>query len=160
MKRATGRSLLAESSSRRWLVCWSTLFGSVAILPGCGPPRATVTGTITWEGQAVPQADLLFEDATGKVTISGRSDDQGNYFLNYLDRRGMPAGNYQVTITHYTLPKRKPLPKGEEGEALRSDGRKLEQHRFRFDVQVQSGSNTIHFALEKGQRLPPQPSDH
>jgi|YNPMSStandDraft_1061717.scaffolds.fasta_scaffold28946_1 hypothetical protein len=156
MKRATWRSLLAQSRSWRWLVYWSTLLGSVAILPGCGPPRATVTGTITWEGQAVPQADLLFEDTSGKIAISGRSDDQGNYFLNYLDRRGMPAGNYQVTINHYTLPKRKPLPKGEEGAALRGDLHKLEQHRFRFDVQVQPGSNTIHFALEKGQPLPPQ----
>lgn len=159
MKCLSGRMLRKRPSLRLGASYVLILSGCLAFLPGCGPPRGTVRGTITWEGKAVPQADLLFEDPTGKIAISGRSSDEGNYVLNYLDSRGMPTGNYQVTITYYTLPKRKPLPKGEEGEALRSDPRKLEQHRFRFDAQVQSGSNTIDFALEKGQRLPPQSPD-
>ncbi|MCS7021864.1 MAG: carboxypeptidase-like regulatory domain-containing protein [Gemmataceae bacterium] len=125
---------------------------------GCGTPKCTVSGKVTYKGTPVEQADLLFEPQEGgSLSISGRSGTDGVYYLNYLDPRGMPTGTYRVLITHYTLPKGKALPAGEAGAALRNDNEKVIRQNYEFFIHLQAGPNQQNFELTEGKRIPLDP---
>lgn len=136
------------------VVLWWGLIGAVA--SGCSGSKSTVSGKVTFKGAPVPHADLLFEPQGGSgASVSGRSGDDGVYYLNYPDGRGMPSGSYRVQITQYVLPKGKGLPTGEEGAVLRDDPEKTKRQRYEFEVQVRPGANQQDFELTQGKPLPP-----
>lgn len=75
-----------------------------AAVAGCGgPDNYPVTGKVTLDSQALPNASITFvsesEDATAAY---GWTDEQGNYALESgLNEQGMPVGTYRVYITTY-----------------------------------------------------------
>ncbi len=126
-------------------------------LVGCGPPMARLRGTVTLQGKPVPQAEIFFESAESSGSgVSGRTDDNGVYYLNYLSPRGMPAGTYHATITVYMLPKGGPLPPGEEGAALRNDPERVVRQVFRLsNLTIPPGETTLDLELTNAQRVSP-----
>lgn len=121
---------------------------------GCGNSTGQATGKVTWKGVPVEGAELTFAPvAAPEATIHGASGPDGVYHLNYLKDGGLPAGNYRVTVTAYTLRSGKPLPGGEEGSALRGDEGKVVKHTYAFERAVVAGANTHDFELNEGQKV-------
>lgn len=72
------------------------------VLAGCGGDAALVevTGTVTYQGQPVPDANVLFQPEGGPPA-TGQTDSQGHFSLNTGGRPGVPAGTSQVAVTAY-----------------------------------------------------------
>lgn len=96
---------------RDWL-CSIVLAAVVPALAGCsgkkGPEVVRVSGTVTRNGQPVPNLFLNFVPTQGRPSW-GITDEQGRYTLNYT--RGQDGA---VTGTHKVWVKYKPSDPGEE----------------------------------------------
>jgi hypothetical protein len=122
----------------RWLRFASTLL--LAAWIGCGenkPKVAPVHGRVTLDGQALPNASIVFHGA-GNSPSGGKTDKDGNYELIY--RRGIMGaaiGTNQVTILEDILithrPQRVPARYNQESELQRD---------------VKPGDNLIDFELK------------
>lgn len=118
------------------------IVGIVIALTGCGtsgrPPLGIVTGTVTLDGQPLPNAAMIFvPDGPGRTSL-GLTDSNGRYALSYLrDIPGANVGHHYVRITTAT----------EE-----NGGRELLPPRYHVQSELSAdvavGSNTINFALE------------
>ena len=87
---------------RLFVGCAWTLF--CVVLCGCGsdgPELADVTGTVTLDGKPVPNATVIFNPVeAGGSTSLGKTDDQGNYRLEYSqDKKGAMLGKHEVEIS-------------------------------------------------------------
>lgn len=77
-----------------------SLIGIVAI--GCGsdgPELGTVTGQVTMNGKALPNALVTFVPEAGGRAATGTTDASGNYTLIFLDRDGALLGKHRVSVT-------------------------------------------------------------
>jgi hypothetical protein len=107
---------------------------------------------VTLSGKALPEAELSFaREGDPETTVHGRSGPDGRFYLNYPLGNGTPPGKYRIVVTRYTLPNGKPLPGGEEGEALRSDEARVRRWMVRFDRELGAGSNTLDLEWNQGQ---------
>ena len=77
-----------------------------------GPKPVPVTGTITRNGQPLPEVDVMFVPESGQPSV-GKTDSGGHFQLEYTaDRTGAVPGKHRVVIT---LPGTKlPPPTGDE----------------------------------------------
>jgi hypothetical protein len=117
----------------------------------CGPGLRPVTGKVTWKGQPISKAALVFQGPAAPADgITANSDEEGVYQV------GLPAGPYQVTISRYGLANGKPVPEGAAGDAARARPGGVLKHRALFDKQVAAGANTLDFELTEGKKLPPE----
>jgi hypothetical protein len=85
---------------RKSLCPWAALLLFAAMV-GCGsgdPKVVKVSGTLTYKGQAVPNANLDFVPTQGRPS-AGETDAQGRFTLHY-DRKqdGAVTGKHKVTI--------------------------------------------------------------
>ena len=81
----------------------------VGALLGCsggappGPeqlPTVPAAGTVTYNGNPLPNADVSFQHSEGKVTATAKTDAQGKFALKaYGEKEGAPAGSYTVTVS-------------------------------------------------------------
>ncbi|MSU79163.1 MAG: carboxypeptidase regulatory-like domain-containing protein [Gemmataceae bacterium] len=75
----------------------------LVVLPGCGKKdgRVPVVGTVTYRGNPVPNALVVFMPETPDLLpSSGLTDDNGRYELMTIVRGdGASPGMYRVTIT-------------------------------------------------------------
>jgi hypothetical protein len=130
------------------------LLGVLLALLGCGTPTGRPAGKITLRDRPVAGADLVFEfEQNPDERYFGLSDTTGAYHVSYGTKAGLPVGRYKVIIVHQTLPGGKPLPAGEEGDTLKSEGRTI-QLSYRFEKDIQAGANAIDFELSQGMKLP------
>lgn len=128
--------------------CCFALIGLVFILASVGctnapqdlPDLATVSGTVTLNGEPLGNAGVEFVSASGQVAY-GATDANGHYELTYSgETKGAELGENTVRITTIldapTPPDYKdPIPaKYNESSELK--------------VQVKAGANTHDFALE------------
>lgn len=69
----------------------------VALVPltGCGPKIQDVTGSVTLDGKAVPEASVSLFAADGKTFGSG-TDASGNFTIP-----AVPSGDYKVVVAKY-----------------------------------------------------------
>ena len=121
----------------RWQRFASTLL--LMTCAGCGgskPNVGTVHGRVTLDGQALPNASVVFS-ASGNSPSGGKTDKDGNYELIY--RRGIMGaaiGTNRVSILEDTLvthkPQRVPTRYNQESELER---------------EVKPGDNVIDFDL-------------
>lgn len=68
---------------------------------GDRPDLATVSGTVTLDGNPVDSARVIFMPTEGSAPRGaiGVSDTEGNYELIYINEKGCPPGKFKVAIT-------------------------------------------------------------
>jgi len=86
------------------MLCW---VGVVALAAtGCGrdaPDLGQVSGTVTLDGKALPNARVVFQPMDeGGSASEARTDENGYYELMYLyDMPGALPGKYKVRVSTY-----------------------------------------------------------
>ncbi len=79
------------------------VLATLAFVVGCGgggdPDVVQVSGTVTMDGEPLPNATVLFVSGQGRPS-GAITDEQGYYELNYTgDQKGARIGNNRVEIT-------------------------------------------------------------
>jgi hypothetical protein len=70
------------------------------VLSGCGGAYdSTVIGKVTLEGAVVPRGSVAFHPVSGGPTAYGSIKENGDYDVCTGREKGLPAGEYQVTVT-------------------------------------------------------------
>ena len=78
--------------------------GFVAIA-GCGGTYdASAHGTVTLEGKPVPRGMVSFHPVSGGPAAYAMISDDGQYVIRTGREEGLPAGDYQVSITANEAP--------------------------------------------------------
>lgn len=128
--------------------CYFALIGLVFALTfvGCTngpqdlPDLGTVTGTVTMDGEPLPNASVEFISASGQVA-SGTTDASGKYELAYVGgSKGAEIGENTVRITTVLDA---PAPPGYKDPIPAKYNEASE-----LKVTVEAGKNTHDFALE------------
>lgn len=123
-------------------------------LIGCGtdgPELANVTGTVTFDGQPVPDATVTFIPQEGQGSPSyGHTDVDGHYVMRFtLQKEGAMLGTHDVTIETQQYPPQE-LAELREAGVLTGDPVKI-PGKYRnvgeLTAQVERGNNEIPFAL-------------
>ena len=117
---------------------------------GCGGTYdATASGVVTLDGQAVPRGTVTYHLATGGAPAYSPIQTDGSYSVRTGREEGLPAGEYQVTITANEAPAQLvsknggPMP---AGKAITPAWyRSKETSGLTFTVE--SGSNDINLEL-------------
>src|SRR5436190_9846480 len=80
----------------------SIVIATLVCLAGCGGPEhpevGRVSGVITFNGQPLPEATVMFQPTNGRASIA-TTDSAGKYSLVYLD--GVPGallGAHKIII--------------------------------------------------------------
>lgn len=73
-------------------------FGLVVI--GCGSKLPIVEGTVTLDGEPLPDARVVFE-SPDRPTATAKTDQSGHYDMVTGSQRGMAAGSYRIAISAY-----------------------------------------------------------
>jgi len=131
--------------------CGRVLCSTVVIcaVVGCGPSNiGTVSGTVTLDGQPLPDALVTFTPIEDGSPSSGRTDANGSYTLRYTRSIvGAEPGEHVVSVSTYTEgdpDAEPPIPEvAEKVPAKYNEKSELKQT-------VTKGSNTIDLALEGG----------
>lgn len=85
----------------RW-VCLGALAAAVCLGSGCGssgPPTGKISGTVTFEGQPVPEGEVCFSCPAQGVFINAPLARDGTYVVTTAKGAGLPTGKYQVAVT-------------------------------------------------------------
>jgi hypothetical protein len=118
---------------------------------GCGDRLATVTGTVTLDGQPLRRGPELvgtvqFVPENGGVTATAYLDENGQYTLTSGSRQGTQPGRYLIAVSATKI-----IPADTEGGA--ASGRPATPRRYAdpmesgFAVEVVPGRNTFDFPL-------------
>lgn len=79
--------------------CLAGAFVALLVLSGCSPNAATVTGTVTLDGQPLKTGDVSFHPAGGNGAVAyGKIDANGKYVVSTGDETGLAPGQYAVTV--------------------------------------------------------------
>ncbi len=72
----------------------------LALLAGCGPKEqlSPVTGRVTYAGQPVANASIVFQQSETGIHVAAELDDQGEYRVVTAQGAGLPTGNYTIAI--------------------------------------------------------------
>ncbi len=124
------------------------VLGGVALCLGCSGPSlpavAPVTGTVTWQGQPVADAEVLFMPK-GSRPANGTTDSQGHYKLSTFGQGdGAVIGQHAVTVTKRVAisdapysPERSEIPEQYSGlttSDLKADVTAAGPNEFNFDL--------------------------
>lgn len=118
------------------------------LFSGCGKMPATVSGKLTLDGQALPNADISFRPTAAGVSMAhGRSDASGNYQLNTGTESGLTPGTYQVTVIATEIeanaaPNADPIPK------VLTPAKYQDPETSGLTAEVKDGRNTHNFDLK------------
>lgn len=122
---------------------------------GCGSsePLARLSCHVSRGDQPLAGAELRFELTGAKrATISAVSLADGSCYIDLGERKGLPPGDYRITVTQYETVDGQPLPGGEEGQALKSTG-KARRVRYEFSKPLAKGQNTLKLKIEDVQPI-------
>jgi len=74
--------------------------GVAFALSGCGGPfDASAEGVVTLDGKALERGNVAFHPASGGPAAYAMISDGGHYTLQTGRESGLPAGEYQVSVT-------------------------------------------------------------
>lgn len=124
------------------------LFTSLISALGCGggaktPEVGTVTGLVTMDGTPLPNVNVGFElqSATGGRPSIARTDESGNYTLNYNETtQGALIGTHKVTVS---TPQEAPDPSGRFKDPIPAKYNTKSE----LTKEVKAGSNVINLEL-------------
>jgi len=138
-------------SKRFWIAC-ALLLTSV-FASGCGDDFSRVGGRITLDGKPLAGGEnvavtVLFYPESGRGSpAAGLADENGDYFVSTGARKGLPPGNYIVTLSAAQLiqppgggaPTKKILtPKRYASPKLSGLSTEVKPSRNTFDIRLQS----------------------
>ena len=129
-----------DLSCVRWACCLCLL-----TLVGCGGSEndlASVTGTITLDGDPLPDAFVVFAPTSGGTTSYGRTDSAGHYEMMFTDdEKGAWLGVNRVEINTGDV------GAAEEGGAKEKVPAAYNQN-SELTAEVQDGKNVFNFDLD------------
>lgn len=132
----------------RKVVCeLGLLAGAVLVFAlGCssgGPDIVDVSGTVTRNGQPVPNIDVYFQPTDGRPSL-GTTDAQGRFSMQYThDQSGVRVGNHTVYVLYNPNEGSGVKPPPELGQIMRKYGTpekspiKLEVKQAMKDVKIE-----------------------
>lgn len=114
-------------------------------IAGCGgsdlPPLGDVEGTVTMDGQPLPNVTVQFHSNAGGRPGSGVTDKDGKFKLTYLDgATGSKVGPSKVEITTF-------WPDGEPGPGQKETVPEKYNSKSTLSADVKPGKNTFDFPL-------------
>ena len=129
----------------------TVLSGLAVCIAGCGGTYdAAVSGKVTIDGNVVPNGTVAFSPVAGGPAAYGRIETTGDYTIRTGREKGLPAGEYQVTVTANEPAKTLQTENGgppPPGKAITPAWyRTKDTSGLKFVVQ--SGSNEIHLELK------------
>lgn len=69
-------------------------------IAGCGGPYdATLIGKVTLDGNGLPRGTVAFHPVSGGPAAYARIEEDGTYLVRTGREEGLPAGEYDVTVT-------------------------------------------------------------
>lgn len=78
---------------------WAAFALSIAALSGCGGVYdSTVSGVVTLDGNPVPRGTVTFHPTEAGPSSYARIEEDGTYSVQTGRERGLPPGEYQVTV--------------------------------------------------------------
>jgi hypothetical protein len=125
--------------------------GAIACISGCGGTYdATVSGVVTIDGAIVPNGTVAYSPVAGGPAGYSPIETNGAYVIRTGRENGLPAGEYQVTVTAYEPAKMLQTEKGgppPPGKALTPAwSRTKDTSGLKFTVNP--GSNEINLDLK------------
>lgn len=102
-------------------------------------------------GVPVERAGITFSGKADdrQIRISGITDADGEYRLDYGVHEGLPVGPIQVTIARALRRDGSPAPPGEEGMHLLETG-EVKLRTYEFEKELSPGSPRLDFDLAEG----------
>lgn len=77
----------------------------LAVISGCGGTYdAAARGMVTLDGKAVPRGNVLFHSVSGGPAACASIGEDGSYVIRTGREEGLPAGDYQVSVTANEAP--------------------------------------------------------
>jgi len=121
---------------------------AAVILTGCGGRKdlGTVTGTVTLDGEPLPDAQVEFSPANSGTTSYGKTDSKGVYTMaSSGNAEGAALGENKVKIMTADVIER-------DGEEVVVKEKLPDRYHKKttLTADVQPGKNTFDFALESG----------
>jgi hypothetical protein len=121
-------------------------------LLGCGgasdtPELAPVEGTVTLDGQPLPDATVWFNPVEEGRTSTGRTDAQGHFVLSYApEKPGAMIGQHNVRITTLQQGGDEDLP--DQPKAIPEKVPKKYHKDGVLTADVKSEANSVEFKLD------------
>jgi len=117
---------------------------------GCGGTYdATVSGNVTLDGNVVPRGTVAFHPTSSGAAGYSPIDPTGSYSIRTGRETGLPAGEYQVTVSANEAPSAADIAKG----GAPPPGKPITPMRYRtketsgLRYTVESGNNEINLEL-------------
>jgi hypothetical protein len=138
-----------RTSGGQWKI-WISVAALCAIQSGCGGTyNATVSGVVALDGNKLTRGTVAFNPSGEGVTAYARIENDGSYVVKTGREKGLPAGEYSVTVVAHEDPENKvssqggPPPPGKHitpkwYRSIKTSGLKY---------QVEAGANEIDIQL-------------
>ena len=122
----------------------------LAMTLGCGGTYdATVSGVVTLDGSPLSRGQVMYYPVSSGSPGIGRIDQQGNYTVTTGLEKGLPSGQYEVTVVANEPPKQSQGERGgppPAGKLITPAWYKTRQHSG-LNFTVEQGANEIDLPL-------------
>ncbi|MBI3468310.1 MAG: carboxypeptidase regulatory-like domain-containing protein [Planctomycetes bacterium] len=129
--------------------CGVSLILMIALSPvGCegGPELGIVTGTVTLNGQPVPNAFVVFTPKGPGRPSQTKTDAEGRFSLKFSgEREGALIGHHSVTVSTADIT--------DAGQNIKEIIPAAYNRQGSIDVTVESGTNVINLELESTRKV-------
>ena len=117
----------------------------VLLLAGCGSELSQVSGRVTFDGEPVDRATVVFQGPGLPQAVDTTRAD-GIYSLSTGGKQGLPPGAYRVTISAYQT-RRSENELSEPVPVLRTPAKYNKPETSGLTAEVQPGHNEFDFQL-------------
>ncbi len=109
----------------------------IAVLTGCGGGfDSAVHGVVTLDGKVVPRGTVTFHPVSGGPVAYAMISDDGSYAVRTGREKGLPAGEYQVTVTANAAHERSAIRKRRSSATGKSHHARIVSNDGNFGAEV------------------------